>query len=317
LAFSASLSFCAAIWGQVLPHLYAGGTVRLLGRYDVDSWIARIEHDRSNWTYLPTPLINDFAEAVERKPAILGHLVTAMHAGSVAPRPHVARVVEALRGRYLETYGMTEVVGCISSTVAEDYTAACPADDILSSAGRPVANATAWVVRGDGSVADVGEEGEIVAVVDPAFDGYWRDSEKTENAFADGVFSTGDVGRFDDHAYLYVTGRISDLIISGGMNVYPAEVERVLAMLPDVRQAAVFGVPHPKWVEGVAAAIVLAPDAGLDREAVIRHCARELASYKKPTRIEFVSELPMVGSQKVDKRALRIRFADSDQPLIT
>ena len=310
LAFSASLSFCAAIWGQVLPHLYVGGAIRLLGRYEIDSWVAQIKRDRSNWTYLPTPLISDFADAVAREPEILDHLVTAMHAGSVAPRSHIARAVEVLGGRYMETYGMTEVVGCISTTIASDYTPACDAVDILTSAGRPVANASAWIVRDDGSIADVGEEGEIVAVVDPAFDGYWRDVEKTSRVNADGVFHTGDGGRFDEHSYLYVTGRMTDVIISGGLNVYPAEVERVLAMLPDVRQAAVFGIPHARWVEGVAAAIVLVPGATLDRDAVIEHCRRELAGYKKPTRIEFVSALPTLGSLKVDKRALRERFAE-------
>lgn len=311
MAFSASLSFCAAIWGQVLPHLYVGGMVRLLGRYDVDSWIHHIRRDRSNWTYLPTPLIADFADCVAREPGILDHLATAMHAGSVAPRPHMARAIEVLGGRYLETYGMTEVVGCISATIASDYAEACDARDILTSAGRPVANASAWIVKDDGSVAEAGEEGEIVAVVDPAFDGYWRDPEGTASVYSNGVFRTGDGGRFDEQGYLYVTGRMADMIVSGGMNVYPAEVERVLTMIPEVRQAAVFGVPHPRWVEGVATAIVLAPGATLDRNTVLEHCRRELASYKKPTRIEFVSELPLLGSQKVDKRLLKQRFADS------
>lgn len=311
MAFSASLSFCAAIWGQVLPHLYVGGMVRLLGRYDVDSWIDHIRRDRSNWTFIPTPLMVDFADGIAREPGILDHLVTAMHAGSVAPRPHLARAIEVLGGRYLETYGMTEVVGCISATIASDYDEACSAQDILTSAGRPVANASAWIEREDGSLAAVGEEGEIVAAVEPAFDGYWQDPEGTASVYSNGVFRTGDGGRFDEHGYLYVTGRTADMIVSGGMNVYPAEVERVLAMLPEVRQAAVFGVPHPRWLEGVAAAIVLAPGATLDRGTVLEHCRRELAGYKKPTRIEFVSELPLLGSQKVDKRQLKERFADT------
>jgi acyl-CoA synthetase (AMP-forming)/AMP-acid ligase II len=311
MAFSASLSFCAAIWGQVLPHLYLGGMVRLLGHYDIDSWIHHIRRDRSNWTYLPTPLIADFADGVARNPEILDHLVTAMHAGSVAPRPHLARAIEVLGGRYLESYGMTEVVGCITATIGSDYTENCGAVDILGSAGRPVVNASAWIANEDGSVADVGEEGEIVAVVDPAFDGYWNDPEGTASVYRDGVFRTGDAGRFDEEGYLYVTGRRSDMIVSGGMNVYPAEVERVLMMLPEVRQAAVFGIPHPRWSEGVATAIVLAPGASLDRNSVLEHCRRELAGYKKPTRIEFVPELPLLASQKVDKRVLRQQFADS------
>jgi acyl-CoA synthetase (AMP-forming)/AMP-acid ligase II len=310
MAFSASLSFCAAIWGQVLPHLHAGGTVRLLGRYDVEAWIDRIERDRSMWTYLPTPLVGDFAEAVARKPRILEHLVTAMHAGSLAPRAHIARAVEVLGGRYLESYGMTEVIGCLSATVAADYADPGIADTVFESAGRVVPNASVWIVRNDGTRADVGEDGEIVAAVDPIFDGYWRDPSKTESVYSNGVFRTGDGGHFDDRSYLYVTTRLADMIVSGGMNVYPAEVERVLMMLPGVRHAAVFGIPHPKWVEGVAAAIVLAPGATLERDTVLRHCRRELASYKKPTWVEFIPELPLVGNQKVDRRALRARFAD-------
>jgi acyl-CoA synthetase (AMP-forming)/AMP-acid ligase II len=310
MAFSASLSFCAAIWGQVLPHLHVGGTVRLLGHYDVDSWVDRIERDRSTWTYLPTPLIGDFTEAVAQRPGVLEHLVTAMHAGSLAPRAYVARAVEVLGGRYLESYGMTEVMGCLSASDATDYTAVDADDAVLASAGRVVPNASVWIVRADGTAADVGEDGEIVAAVDPIFDGYWGDPVKTDSVYSDGVFRTGDAGHFDESSYLYVTARLVDMIVSGGMNVYPAEVERVLMMLPGVRHAAVFGVPHPKWVEGVAAAIVLAPGATLERDTVIEHCRRELASYKKPTQVEFIPEMPMVGNHKVDRRALRARFAD-------
>jgi fatty-acyl-CoA synthase len=311
MAFSGSLAFCATIWGQILPHVLVGGTTSLLGSYDVDSWIARIKADRSTWTYLPTPLMMDFAESVGREPEILDHLATVMHAGSVAPRPHIERAVEVLGGRYLESYGMTEVVGAITGTTVADYGPESDAEDILATAGRPVPNATMWIVGDEGTPVAPGEDGEIVAAVDPAFDGYWNDPEKSEAANAGGVFRTGDVGRVDEHGYLYVTGRRSDLIVSGGMNVYPAEVERVLTSIPGVRQAAVFAIPHPRWVESVATAIVPHEGAQLDRKTVLAHCRRELAGYKKPTRIEFVSELPVSASQKVDKQALRHRFSES------
>jgi len=310
MAFSGSLTFCATIWGQVLPHVFVGGTTSLLGSYDIESWIACLKADRSTWTYLPTPLINDFAEAVGREPVILDHLVTVMHAGSLAPRPQVERVVEVLGGRYLESYGMTEVVGAISATSATDFGPESDAEDVLATAGRPVPNASMWIIGDEGAPVAPGESGEIAAAVDPAFDCYWNDPEKTEAVNSGGVFRTGDVGRVDEHGYLYVTGRRSDLIVSGGMNVYPAEVERVITSLPGVRQAAVFAIPHPRWVESVATAIVPAEGAELDRETVLAHCRRELASYKKPTRIEFVSELPVSASQKVDKRALGRRFSE-------
>lgn len=311
MAFSGSLAFCATIWGQVLPHVFVGGTTSLLGTYDVESWIARIKADRSNWTYLPTPLIDDFSEAVRREPEILDHLITTMHAGSVAPRPHVERAVEVLGGRYLESYGMTEVIGAIAGTTAQDYGLDGQAEDVLATAGRPVPNASMWILDEEGVPVAPGEVGEIAAVVDPAFDGYWNEPEKTEAVNGGGVFRTGDLGRVDEHGYLYVTGRRSDLIVSGGMNVYPAEVERVLTSLPGVGQAAVFAIPHPRWVESVATAIVPAEGAELDRETVLAHCRRELASYKKPTRIEFVSELPVSASQKVDKQALSRQFSET------
>jgi acyl-CoA synthetase (AMP-forming)/AMP-acid ligase II len=119
------------------------------------------------------------------------------------------------------------------------------------------------------------------------------------------------VGHFDEAGYLYVTGRAADMIVSGGMNVYPAEVERVLVGHPAVAAAAVFGVPHERWGESVAAAIVRRPGTTLDEQEIVEFVKQHLASYKKPTVVEFLDELPLNASQKIDKRQLRSRFEKS------
>jgi fatty-acyl-CoA synthase len=308
-AYSVSLAFVGSVWGQVLPHFYVGGMVRLLGQYDVESWFAAMRADRSTYTYLPTPMFGDFAEQLRLDPGILQHLTSVMHAGSLAPRPQVEEMTALLGDRYVETYGMTEIVGSVTATTPGDYTGATEAEDVFASAGRTVPTARAWIIRQDGSVADPGEEGEIVAEADTAFSGYFNDEAKTADVFDGRSFRTGDAGRIDAAGYLYVTGRRSELILSGGMNVYPAEVERALLSLAGIRQAAVIGMPHERWGETVVAAVVADPAAGLDAEAVIAHCRAELASYKKPTRVEFVGQIPLNAGQKIDKQALKELFA--------
>jgi malonyl-CoA/methylmalonyl-CoA synthetase len=142
------------------------------------------------------------------------------------------------------------------------------------------------------------------------FVGYWRDEEKTRSEFTvDGWFSTGDVGRIDRNGYVHIVGRAKDLVISGGYNVYPKEVETELDALAGVLESAVFGVPHPDFGEGVTAAVVAKPGAVLSEEAIIDSVKARLARYKVPKRILLVDELPRNTMGKVQKNALRKTFA--------
>jgi acyl-CoA synthetase (AMP-forming)/AMP-acid ligase II len=309
-AYSGSLSFIGSVWGQAFPHLYVGGTVRLLGHYQVDSWFAAIREERANFTYVPTPLVPDFTAGIEAEPKLLEHLTTVFHAGSLTPRPQVEALIDVIGERYVETYGSTEMIGSATATTPEMFTRSCEAADIYSSGGRPVACAEVWIEAEDGSRVDPGVEGEIVAKVDTGFDGYWNAEEKTAEAMRGGGFHSGDVGYFDDAGFLYVSGRRSEMIVSGGMNVYPAEVERVILSDPGVREVAVFGVPHPRWGEGVVAAVVADPGAAIDEDGIVELCRGQLASYKKPTRVALVGRLPLNAARKVDKRALTQLFED-------
>jgi fatty-acyl-CoA synthase len=164
------------------------------------------------------------------------------------------------------------------------------------------------IVGPDRQVLPTGETGEITIRSDTQFVGYYKRPELTAEAVVDGRLHTGDIGRLDAAGYLYVTDRKKDMIVSGGMNVFPAEVEAALADLPGLAEIAVFGVPDERWGETVVA-VVVAGASGLDAAALIEGSRQRIASYKKPTQVRFVDSLPRTASLKVDKPALRRAWA--------
>ena len=307
-AMTGTLSFVAGLWGVVLPHLYLGGEVSFMAGVTPDEWFARMVAEGSNFTYVPTPLAGAFAEQVGRNPAVLDTLRAAVHSGSQMPPDAVRAVVAAVGSRFAETYGMTETGAPVTRTEASDWDARCRADDIHASAGRPVHIAEIAIVAKDGSRLGPHETGEIAVRSDTQFVGYFNLPELTAETVVDGWLRTGDVGHLDAAGYLYVTDRAKDMIVSGGMNVYPAEVEAALSGLPGLAEIAVIGAPHERWGETVVA-VAVAADPRLDEATVIAAARERLASYKKPTRVVFLDTLPRTASLKVDKPELRRRWA--------
>jgi acyl-CoA synthetase (AMP-forming)/AMP-acid ligase II len=164
----------------------------------------------------------------------------------------------------------------------------------------------------DDQLRDVepGEVGEVVYRGPTVMAGYHSNEAATAEAFAGDWFHSGDLATLDDEGYLWLVDRKKDLIVSGGENVYPAEVERVLREHPAVADVAVVGVPHPRWVETPLAFVVPAAGASVDEEELIAHCRERLAGYKKPSAIVAVEELPRNAGGKVLKRRLREMHAD-------
>jgi acyl-CoA synthetase (AMP-forming)/AMP-acid ligase II len=162
--------------------------------------------------------------------------------------------------------------------------------------------------RPDGREAAVDEDGEIVVGGPTIMQGYYRNRKATAAALRDGWLRTGDLGRRDGDGYVYITGRVKDVIISGGENVAPAEVEDVLRGHPDVADVAVIGTPHPRWGEQVTAIVVAKPDAQLDGTALTDYAGKRLAGFKKPRRIEFIDQLPRNAANKVQTGVLKERF---------
>jgi malonyl-CoA/methylmalonyl-CoA synthetase len=203
--------------------------------------------------------------------------------------------------RILERYGMSESGMITSNPLVGERRG--------GTVGAPLPGNEVRVAGADDQSLPVGETGGIQIRGANVFHGYWRMPEKTREEFtADGWFRTGDVGVFDADGYLSIVGRAKDLIISGGYNVYPKEIELELDVLPGVVESAVVGVPHPDFGEAVVAVVVLAKGATLDEAATIAGLRTRLANYKVPKRVHVVDDLPRNAMGKVQKAELRKRY---------
>jgi malonyl-CoA/methylmalonyl-CoA synthetase len=212
------------------------------------------------------------------------------------------RFEERIGQRILERYGMSEA-GMISSNPLLGERKA-------GSVGLPLPGNQVRVADERDVPLPRGAVGGIQIRGANVFGGYWRMPEKRREEFsADGWFRTGDVGRFDEDGYLSIVGRAKDLIISGGYNVYPKEIELVLDAIPGVQESAVFGVPHTDFGEAVTAAVVPAPGASLSEAAILQHLKGQIANYKVPKRVLLVTELPRNAMGKVQKNVLRTTCA--------
>ena len=200
----------------------------------------------------------------------------------------------------LERYGMTETL----MNTSNPYDGA----RVPASVGPPLPGVAVRVINAETGVVETAPEtiGTLEIKGPNVFAGYWQDEEKTRSEFtADGWFKTGDLGRIDRNGYVYIVGRVKDLVISGGYNVYPKEVESELDAIPGVAESAVFGVPHPDFGEGVTAAVVLKAGANLSEANILDAVRSRLARYKLPKRILLVAELPRNTMGKVQKNVLR------------
>ena len=223
----------------------------------------------------------------------------------------LARAMKAFPNvSFSQAYGMTELSPVATLLPAADHTDS-EHPERRRSAGRAAPHSSVTVVREDGSTADTGEIGEIVVAGPHVMLGYWRRPEETAAALqADGMH-TGDAGYLDADGYLYVVDRVKDMIISGGENIYSAEVENALCGHPAVATCAVVGVPDLKWGEIVHAVVVLQPGAQADPDELVAFTRERIAGYKVPRRVTFADALPLSGAGKVLKRVLRDELADT------
>ncbi|GAC1324142.1 MAG: long-chain fatty acid--CoA ligase [Mycobacteriales bacterium] len=303
--FGLSLSFTAGIPAHVLTHMYVGGTTILLPDWDTEMLVHTIERHRATFTILPSPPITDFCELLEPDPSPVASLVSVLHSASKAPPEHLERLVGVIGSRLVEGWGMTENSGgLIAATVAADYEP--PRPGIFDSTGIAAPDAVIRILAPDGAVLphDGDAVGQLVAHSASLARGYWNNPQASADTFRDGWYYTGDLGRIDPDGYVYVLDRRPDLIISGGMNLYPSELERVILALPGVRECAVVAAPHPRWGQTPVAFVVVKDDA-VTREDVLAQCDRELAGYKKPSAVHLVDELPRNASGKILKHKLR------------
>ncbi|MFU8863827.1 MAG: fatty acyl-CoA synthetase [Rhodobacterales bacterium] len=297
------LFHCAQLDCFLTPDLYLGATSILHDKADPAEMLAAVEaHGVTKLFCPPTIWI-----ALLRHPDFDTRDLSSLNAGYYGASIMPTAVIEELSSRLpnmrlFNFYGQTEMAPAATILKPEDQMRK------LGSAGRPALNVETRVVDDNDQPVPVGEVGEIVHRSPHLITEYYNDPDKTADAFRGGWFHSGDLGRFDEDGYLYVVDRKKDMIKTGGENVASREVEEVIFHHPDVAEVAVFGVPHPKWIEGVVAVVVPKAGASLTAEAVMNYARDKLAGFKAPKHVAIAHQLPKNASGKILKRDLRQNF---------
>lgn len=303
--------------GYVMPmyHLRTYPVV-LLRSFDIETLLANVERYGVTSTAMAPTMIAMLLEDPFAERYNLSTLRRLGYGASAMPAEVLRRARARLPGVAFSTgFGMTELSGNVMFLSPADHERAAELGlDILRSVGRQMPLARVRVVDNEGHDVNPGETGEIVVKGDQVLMGYWRNPEATTGSFFDsGWFRSGDVGRWDEDGYLYIVDRKKDMILTGGENVYPREVEEVLYQHPAVVEAAVIGAPDPKWGEKVVAVVCIRTEA--TAEELIAFCRERIASYKKPRHVVFIEALPKNASGKVLKRELRERISAGELAL--
>lgn len=292
---------------SLYPMTWVGGRHVVIPRFDPEAVVEAIVTERVTCLFLVPTMLTLLVEhlAARPDPPDLSSLRLVVHGGAPISGSLLRRALDALGCSFTQSYGMTEAGPILSFLPEEERRLG---SETLESAGQPVVGADVRVVRPDGSECAPGEVGEIVARGPNIAVGYWNQPDVTRERFRQGWYWSGDLARRDAHGYLYIVGRAGDVIISGGENVYAAEVEAALDNHREVMESAVFAVPSDRWGESVHAAVALRAGAGVDEAQLDAHCRALIAGYKVPRSYEFHVNLPRTGAGKIDKRSLRAPY---------
>jgi acyl-CoA synthetase (AMP-forming)/AMP-acid ligase II len=222
---------------------------------------------------------------------------------------HLSKAIEIYGPIFTQLYGQGEAPITISGMRSADHVRLLAANDKrIGSAGTIRTDVECRCVDESGRELPPGEIGEITVRGDIVMLGYWNNPKATAEAIRDGWLHTGDIGMVDSQGYLFLLDRSKDMIITGGNNVYPREVEEVIIQHPGVANVVVLGVPDDYWGEAVHAVVIREPGQNVSADEIIRYCAQFLAGYKKPKGVDFVAEFPVSGYGKILKRELRERY---------
>ncbi|MBI81197.1 MAG: acid--CoA ligase [Gammaproteobacteria bacterium] len=294
------------------PVLHAGGELILIREFDPGlalSILGNADYKVSHFFAVPAPY-----QFMMNHPDFDSTDLSNLKIAGIGGAPCAEAILKTWSGRgvsMIQGWGMTETSpGGIGLDAAD-------ADRKLGSAGKPLMHTEVKVVDDEGKELPWGEVGELYIKGPNVTPGYWNNNEATENSFDEGWLKTGDAARFDEEGFVYIVDRWKDMYISGGENVYPAEVENVIYQLPEIAEAAVIGVPHERWGETGKVFISLKEGKKVEEKEIIEHCLKNLAKFKVPSEVIFINNLPRNATGKVLKRDLREQEVGTDAPAIT
>jgi fatty-acyl-CoA synthase len=295
-----------------LGVMASGGTTVVLPRFDTDAALAAIERHRVTATVLPATMLRRLLADPTASTTDTSSLRRVWVGASPVPVDLLKRAISILGPVVTQNYGQTEAPMYIATMQPDDYIVdgELATDARLASCGRPTPFCEVRLLDADGNSVAVGEVGEITVRGDFVMDGYLDDPAAGEAAEIDGFHRTGDLGTLDAEGYLTIVGRLRQVVITGGFNVYPAEVEGVLAERPEIYESAVIGLPDPEWGERVVAVIELNEGATYDPDDLRRYLRARLGGVKAPKELIIVDTLPRNANGKILKNALIAQLTD-------
>ncbi|MGE7691871.1 class I adenylate-forming enzyme family protein [Lysinibacillus sp. NPDC097214] len=294
------LFHCAGLHVFAMPMFYKGGTMVIEEAFSSSNTLEQLAATAATIFFGVPAMYTIILNTPNFKEHAFKNLRLLCYGAAPMPYELVKQVKETFPNVKVQNlYGQTENTPATSSLLDADALMK------IGSVGIPLAQTDVRVVDSFGETVPAGEVGEICVKGPQVMKGYLRNPEETARTIKDGWLYSGDLGRFDEEGYLYIVDRKKDMIIRGGENIYPIEVEEVLYQLPEVLEAAVVGLPHEVYGEVPKAFVVLKEGKSPDEEAIMAYCRTQLAKYKVPHEIEFLTELPRNASGKVLKHTLR------------
>jgi acyl-CoA synthetase (AMP-forming)/AMP-acid ligase II len=289
-------------WG--IQALLAGATSVVMREFDPDAVLAAIETYRISKIFMVPAAMQIVVRRPHARNIDWSCMKYMLYGASPIPLDLLKECMAVFGCQFVQLYGMTETCGTVVVLEPEDHNP--EGSPRMRSAGRPMHGVELAILDPEGQRVGVGNVGEIAIRSEANMTGYWKQPEATARTIAaDGWLRTGDAGYLDADGFLYIHDRIKDMIISGGENIYPAEVENAIFGHPEVADVAVIGVPDAKWGESVKAMVVRAPDSTLSEAQIIAWARQRIAGYKAPRSVDFIEALPRNASGKILRRSLR------------
>ena len=303
----------------MLAATYGGRAIAMMRQFDTDEWLEMVHKEKANRAMLVPTMLKRIVDHPDFNKYDLSSLKVITYGAAPMPFEVIKKAIELFPGvNFINAFGQTETASTITTLGPADHIIEGTEEEkekklrrLTSSIGRPMPDVEIKIVGEDGSQLPPGEVGEIVAKGPRVMGGYWNDPEKTAKTLTkDGWLRTGDMGYMDEDGYIFLAGRGDDLIIRGGENISPEEVENAIYTHPSVDEVAVIGVPDPEWGQEVMAVVVLKQGAKATAEDISEHCREKLASFKRPAYVEFIDELPRTSTGKILKRVLREKYGN-------
>lgn len=303
-------------FSSALIGIYGLRRLVIMRQFEVKQWLELAQAEKVTHVFLVPTMVRQLIEYPEFSRYDLSSLRSVTYGGAPMPVPVVQKAIEMFpkHVEFVNAFGQTETLSTVTALGPEDHRLEGTPEEVekkirrLGSIGKPVGDVVVKIIDDEGNELPRGEVGEIAIFVGRAMAGYWKREAETASTLVDGWIRTRDMGWMDEDGYIFLAGRKSDMIIRGGENIAPEQIESILYLHPAVEDVAVIGIPDEEWGEEVVAVVIPKPGTNPTAEELINYTKERIASYKAPKQIVFVNELPRNHLGKVLKNVLRDQF---------